>query len=42
MVTLGVLILFAIVAGLWGFDSRPGFDGRTDTKERWFIHTRND
>jgi hypothetical protein len=42
MVTLVVLTLFAVVAGLWGVDSRPGFDGRSDRSERWFIHSRND
>jgi hypothetical protein len=38
-----VLSLFALAAWLWGADSRPGFsDGRTDVKEHWFIHDRND
>jgi hypothetical protein len=42
MVTLAVLTLFAVLAGLWGVDSRPGFDGRSDRSERWFIHDRHD
>jgi len=42
MVTLAVLILFAVLAGLWGVDSRPGFDGRSDRSEPWFIHSRHD
>ena len=42
MVTLTVLFLFAVVAGLWGVDSRPGFDGGSDRSERWFIHSGHD
>jgi hypothetical protein len=42
MVTLAVLTFFAVLAGLWGVDSRPGFDGRSDRSERWFIHSRHD
>ena len=40
---LAVLFLLCIAGGLWGTDSRAGFaDGRTDYKERWFIHSRRD
>jgi hypothetical protein len=40
---LAAFLLFAIAAGLWGVDSRPGFDGgRDDRKERWFIHSKTD
>jgi hypothetical protein len=28
------LILFAIVAGIWGLDSRPGFDGGSSNQVR--------
>jgi hypothetical protein len=36
------LILLDVAVALWGAESRPGFDGRPDVKERWFIHDRND
>jgi hypothetical protein len=43
VITALVLTAFAIAAYLWGADSRPGFsDGRTDYKERWFIHSGRD
>ena len=38
-------LLFAacLLMGLFGAESRPGFkDGRTDVKERWFFHSKND
>ena len=31
---LAGLILFAIVAGIWGVDSRPGFDGGSSNQVR--------
>jgi len=31
---LAGLILFAIVAGIWGLDSRPGFDGGSSNQVR--------
>jgi hypothetical protein len=40
---LAVLVLFAIAAGLWGVDSRPGFDGGSDDrKERFSFHSKED
>ena len=43
MLTALVLLAFGIGAYLWGADSRPTFsDGRSDYKERWFIHSRRD
>jgi len=42
----GALVLLALaclVMGLFGADSRPGFDeSRSDKKERWFPHSRID
>ncbi len=38
-----ILILACVLMGLFGADSRPGFsDGRTDRKDRWFVHSRTD
>jgi hypothetical protein len=38
-----ILLAFDVLVGFFGVDSRPGFaDGRTDTRERWFIHSRSD
>lgn len=35
--------LIGLAAQFWGADSRPGFcDGRTDYKERFFFHSRDD
>jgi hypothetical protein len=43
LAVLAALFLFAIAGGLWGVDSRPGFDGgRDDPKERWFFHSKTD
>jgi hypothetical protein len=43
LAALAGFLLFAIAAGLWGVDSRPGFDGgRLDPKERWAFHTKTD
>lgn len=47
MIALGIVLLivlaFDIIVGYFGVDSRPGFsDGRSDVKERWFIHSRRD
>ncbi len=40
---LAVLFAACIVMGLIGADSRPGFsNGRTDVKERWYFHSRDD
>ena len=38
-----LLILVCVLMGLFGADSRPGFsDGRTDRKDRWFVHSKTD
>jgi hypothetical protein len=38
-----ILALCCVLMGLFGTDSRPGFaNGRTDVKERWFVHSRDD
>lgn len=38
-----VLFVVCLLLGLFGADSRPGFrNGRTDVKERWFVHSRDD
>jgi hypothetical protein len=38
-----IFIVCCILMGLFGTDSRPGFsDGRTDVKERFFVHSRDD
>ena len=40
---LALLILVCVLMGLFGADSRPGFsDGRTDVKDRWFVHSKTD
>ena len=40
---LAGLILFAIAGGIWGVDSRPGFNGGSDDrKERFFFHSKID
>jgi hypothetical protein len=42
-VALVLLALACLVMGLFGAESRPGFvDGRTDVKERWFVHSKSD
>lgn len=43
-VIAGVIFVgYCIVMGVFGADSRPGFsDGRTDVKERWFVHSKDD
>lgn len=42
-VGLGILFVACLLMGLFGADSRPGFDGRPSSyKERWFIHSRRD
>jgi hypothetical protein len=39
----GILIVSCLLMGLFGTESRPGFrEGRTDVKERWFIHSKDD
>ena len=38
-----VLIAACVLMGVFGAESRPGFaNGRTDVKERWFIHSKHD
>ena len=38
-----VFVACCIMAGLYAADSRPGFsDGRTDYKERFFVHSKDD
>ena len=38
-----ILILVCVLMGWFGADSRPGFsDGRTDVKDRWFVHSKTD
>jgi hypothetical protein len=38
-----IFVVLAIAAGIWGVDSRPGFDGGTDhPKDRWFFHSKTD
>jgi hypothetical protein len=42
-VAFTILIVACFVMGLLGADSRPGFiGGRSDAKERWFVHSRDD
>jgi hypothetical protein len=39
LITLGIVAAFDVLVWRFGADSRPGFsDGRTDVRERWFIH----
>lgn len=38
-----ILVAVCVLMGLFGAESRPGFDGRPSSfKERWFIHSRRD
>jgi len=38
-----ILVIACILMGLFGAESRPGFaGGRTNVKERWFVHSKND
>jgi hypothetical protein len=40
---LVLLVLISLFMGLFGAESRPGFDEtRSNHKERWFFHSRND
>jgi hypothetical protein len=40
---LVLLALACLVMGLFGAESRPGFDEtRSNHKERWFFHSKND
>lgn len=42
-IALTVLIAACVLMGLFGAESRPGFDGRRpDRKEKWFVHSRRD
>jgi hypothetical protein len=37
------LFLMCIAGGIWGVDSRPGFNGGSDDrKERFFFHSKID
>ena len=43
LAVLAFFLFVAVAAGVWGVDSRPGFDGRRiDPKERWFFHSKSD
>ncbi|HEY8814108.1 MAG TPA: hypothetical protein VIP57_03260 [Candidatus Dormibacteraeota bacterium] len=46
MAILFVLVIWALLtvaAGIWGVDSRPGFNGGSDDrKERFFFHSKID
>jgi hypothetical protein len=43
LVVLGIFLLLAVATGIWGVDSRPGFDGGRDhPRERWFFHSKTD
>jgi len=38
-----LLVLISLAMGLFGAESRPGFDeSRSQKKERWFFHSKND
>jgi hypothetical protein len=40
---LTALVTVCLLMGVFGADSRPGFDGRPSSyKERWFVHSRRD
>jgi hypothetical protein len=42
-IALALLALSCVFMGLVGAESRPGFDGgRSDVKERWFVHSKKD
>ena len=39
----GVFVAACLVLGFLGADSRPGFaNGRSDVKDRWFVHSRDE
>jgi hypothetical protein len=43
LIVFGSMLLYLVVLGLLGAESRPGFSGlRSGAKERWFPHSRND
>jgi hypothetical protein len=43
LAAVAAFFLLAVAAGLWGVDSRPGFDGgRNDHHVRWFVHSKTD
>lgn len=43
LVVLAIFLLLAVASGLWGVDSRPGFNGGSDDrKERFFFHSKTD
>jgi len=40
---LALLALACVFMGLFGAESRPGFnEDRSDRKDRWFYHSKND
>jgi hypothetical protein len=40
---VAAFFLLAVAGGLWGVDSRPGFDGeRNVRKVPWFVHSTTD
>ncbi|HEX3508121.1 MAG TPA: hypothetical protein VHW94_06995 [Candidatus Dormibacteraeota bacterium] len=42
-VMLALFLVLAIGGGIWGADSRPGFNGGSDDrKERFFFHSKID
>jgi hypothetical protein len=42
-VFIGLFLLLCLAGGLWGTDSRPGFNGGSDErKERFFFHSKID
>ena len=43
LAAVAAFFLLAVAAGLWGVDSRPGFDGgRNDRQVRWFVRSKTD
>ncbi|HVC75083.1 MAG TPA: hypothetical protein VND96_01050 [Candidatus Micrarchaeaceae archaeon] len=42
-IALGLFLLLCIAEGIWGVDSRLGFNGGSDDrKERFFFHSKID
>jgi hypothetical protein len=40
---VAILLVLDVLVALFGVDSRPGFaGGRTEYRERWFIHEHHD
>jgi hypothetical protein len=43
LILAAILLALDLLVYFWGAESRPGFsDGRSDVKESWFVHSRND